>query len=144
MGYTHYWQRSRDFTEVEWDEICDATRKIIRNSPTKICGPLGLYKPQIDGDVMRFNGSADLWHDHEAFQIDRLQTPDEWTFCKTARKPYDVVVAAVLTYLANCWGFDVSSDGDVDDWEAGATLAEQALDRQFYNPLIPSILEGAN
>lgn len=147
MGYTHYWQRSRDFTESEWDEICAATRKIIDTAPFQIsiCGPLGTGKPQVNKDLLRFNGTGKNGLDHETFQIDRLQSPDDWGFCKTARKPYDVVVTAVLTYLANCWNIDVSSDGDVEDWEAGVALAEMALGRQFYNPLIPSMLkEGTN
>jgi hypothetical protein len=51
-------------------------------------------------------------------------------------------VTAILTYLAAKWGFEVSSDGDVDDWTAGVELAGEALGREFPNPLIVEQLVG--
>jgi hypothetical protein len=45
-------------------------------------------------------------------------------------------VVACLTFLSRDYGFEVSSDGDVADWEAGVKLAEDALARDFANPLI--------
>jgi hypothetical protein len=45
-------------------------------------------------------------------------------------------VVACLTFLQADYGFEVSSDGDTEDWAAGVQLAEEALGRQFANPLI--------
>lgn len=47
---------------------------------------------------------------------------------------YDVVVTAALTYLAAEHGFEVSSDGEAEDWEAGRKLATLALGKAFPNP----------
>lgn len=104
---------------------------------------------EITAERIAFNGTDEGDMGHETFIFaDQRSLPYEgadpdrlgWAFCKTARKPYDVVVTAVLTYLAADWGFEVSSDGDVPDWEAGVALAEEALARQFANPLIVEAL----
>ena len=64
--------------------------------------------------------------DHETFSImrvaaDRRGDPDAKTvfgFCKTARKPYDLMVQAVLIlYKHHFPDVQVSSDGQVDDWD---------------------------
>lgn len=161
MGYTHYWGQKRDFTQDEMLKIGEDVRTIIatasgrafpgRDSDTPtgslvIAGGAGERGslPQIDDKTISFNGlGPDL--DHETFMFDAKRSmpydnaPADrlgWAFCKTARKPYDVVVTAVLTYLAADWGFEVSSDGDVPDWDLGVKLAEEALGREFSNPLI--------
>lgn len=145
MGYTHYYTQTRDFTEAEFAQITDALKAIFAAAALKgitiadAHGGRGSL-PDIDPDFVSFNGSCES--SHESCVIERIrQEPYPggelgWSCTKTARKPYDQVVTAVLTYLVNCWDYEVSSDGDVEDWEAGVTLAESALNREFYNPLI--------
>ena len=41
----------------------------------------------------------------------------DWSFCKTARKPYDLLVCACLIATHEILGYDVSSDGDLEDWK---------------------------
>lgn len=65
---------------------------------------------------------------YESFIIERIlkperwQQPDEngflWNFCKTAYRPYDLAVTAVLVAAKHHFGelFHVSSDGDDDLW----------------------------
>ena len=53
--------------------------------------------------------------DHESFFL----TPEttNWNFCKTARKPYDLLVCAVLLSAYNILGYELSSDGGFEDWQ---------------------------
>jgi hypothetical protein len=137
-------------------DICGGIRRIIRYAtgkcfdgaggyhaadPVKICDFDGQGAPKLTKEHIAFNGEAPEL-DHESFYFEAkrsLPYPGGtlgWACCKTARKPYDVVVVACLTFLSRDYGFEVSSDGDVADWEAGVKLAEDALARDFANPLI--------
>lgn len=83
--------------------------------------------PIFSDGIVRFNGIDD--DGHEPFDIPRVmqranwQTPDEYgrlfDFCKTARKPYDTLVCAVLIAFKYHFGDQVavSSDGSWDgEW----------------------------
>ena len=131
MGYTHYWTPTALSVEA-MAKVAAAADAIIGVADPDIAGWDGTGKPELSGERIAFNGRGPD-DDHETFAID-ADCP-EWRFCKTARKPYDVVVTAVLTYLAAEYGFDVSSDGDASDWEAGNKLATLALGKPFPNPL---------
>lgn len=149
MGYTHYWTQTRDLTEQEFGDFVGSARRIIAaaegkptdsanggyTSPVQICNWDGKGKPELTKNKLSLNGNGpDL--DHESFVINRVIDSDAWSFCKTARKPYDVVVVALLIILAQDYGFEVSSDGDVEDWEAGEKLVAEALGKEYPNPLI--------
>jgi hypothetical protein len=159
MGYTHYWTQTRDFDETTMGDIAGAVRRIIKTASgrkvenhytnggevtLKICGYDGTGSPTLSKTEISFNGEGPNL-DHETFYFTaKRELPYEgaeadrmgWRFCKTAHKPYDVVVTACLTFLQADYGFEVSSDGDIDDWDAGVKLAEEALGRSFANPLI--------
>lgn len=64
--------------------------------------------------------------------------PGDWHFecCKTAQKPYDVIVTACLARLAECGPRTVvvHSDGEPADWEAGVKLASIMLGRPIAVP----------
>ena len=73
--------------------------------------------PQIDVDQIRFNGK--LADGHETFLL-LLSEDENFAFCKTARKPYDAEVKAVLDLVEkHCPGWlRINSDGPnpiVDD-----------------------------
>lgn len=85
--------------------------------------------------MVRFNGIDD--DGHETLYIQRVDKPQSWAsdktvvfgFCKTARKPYDVYVTATLL-LAHVYLGDeikISSDGEVEDWQAGVKLLDSKL-----------------
>ena len=141
MGYTHYWERPRNFTPAEFSEVCAAASKILETTSCPVFGHNGKGPPEITSGRVALNGDATRDLEHETFEITRSK-PD-YEFCKTARKPYNVVVTALLTYLSNAWDFRVDSDGDPSDWDAGVALAEQALGRRFYNPMVLESLRGA-
>jgi hypothetical protein len=97
-------------------------------------------KPKFTKEVISFNGVED--DSHETFHIQRTITREpryegdnpRWNFCKTAYKPYDVVVTACLTYLATK-GFEVTSDGGPEDFKAGIELVHRALYLELAVPV---------
>ncbi|MDQ3024402.1 MAG: hypothetical protein M3R04_08485 [bacterium] len=146
MGYTHYWTQTRDFTLEEMGDIAASAWRIIAEADCDVCGPHGDEgtPPMLTKTTVSLNGRDE--HAHETFHFEATrQEPyaggePGWSCCKTACKPYDVVVTACLTFLSVDYGFEVSSDGEVEDWEAGVALAEQALGRKFANPMIVNAL----
>lgn len=151
MGYTHYWNRSADFTTEQWEKICLETLDIIvrhcdrkgivlafeHDSPSEpqpvlFGGPKhGPRPPEVSPDLIRFNG----WkgEGHETFYVTRERAdPDEkesFDFCKTARKPYDLAVCLVLLSMHRHAPdrVKIGSDGD---WET-----DWAEARRVYNSL---------
>ena len=77
---------------------------------------------------IRFNGVGE--DGHETFYL----SPDEsgWGFCKTARKPYDIVVVAILSMLDEYLGdkFEWRSDGDNEDHLTGKRLYQSVIHPQ--------------
>lgn len=132
MGYTHYWQiaavsqHSKRF-KVAVSEMA----KVVRQSPVPLAGPMGTGKPQVSASKIAFNGVTPL--DHETFVF-----PEANGFCKTAQKPYDIVVTACLAIAKDVFGneIEVSSDGNSSDWTAGIALASKVLGRPIANPLV--------
>ena len=148
MGYTHYWTQSCTFNATDWVQIVADVNAILRAAEVTgivfgdASGDAAESVPDMfkdkDGAHIMFNGLAD--ESHETFSINQKHTPLEswqakdrrgWGFCKTARKPYDVAVTACLIYLESGYPahYSVSSDGGVDDWQAGLALARRALPR---------------
>lgn len=85
-----------------------------------------------DKDKICFNGRGDA-DSHETFVINRLRDDDN--FCKTARKPYDIMVCATLMIVRHYIpDFKVSSDGDKDEheWQAAIALCQKVLHYGVY------------
>jgi hypothetical protein len=130
MGYTHYWTQHRDFTPAKWRTITNDVKAIIKlaSRTIQLADDLGEGKPFFDAETIMFNGIGDAGH--ETFAIDRESRG--WSFCKTAEKPYDVVVVACLCYLNSIYSsHEITSDGYRSDWADGLRLAREALPR--YN-----------
>jgi len=141
IGYTHYTYRNKAFTQDQWEKICLETLDIIvkhcdrkkitlaweydspsERQPTLFGGAKwGPKPPQVDNDVIRFNG----WKEkgHETFMVTRelgghkTESGELFDFCKTARKPYDMAVMLVLLSMRRHApdSVRISSDGDWDD-----------------------------
>jgi hypothetical protein len=132
MGYTHYWTPTRPLTSTSFARIKAAAEEIvaIAQSELKIAladghGNTGT-KPdfgQVHDSAFSLNGLGD--EAHETFYIDG--DVRGFTFCKTACKPYDVVVTAILClcdfYTEGTFG--VESDGCRPDWKDGLKLARR-------------------
>lgn len=119
MGYTHYWDHD-NFTDSEWDQVKTLAPKIIAASDVPVqfeCDDDAPYA--LDDEVLRFNGVDD--DGHETFYFNRYGT--DFRFCKTAMKPYDEIVVAMLIMMTHIKpSFSWSSDGDSEDHEDGQDL----------------------
>jgi len=131
MGYTHYFPQDRSITDLEWSNIMAASEYLIANSDVPVLNDLNgdgdFVIPMISTTEIRFNGIGD--DSHETFLITKDKLPD-YNFCKTAYKPYDVIVVAALliaSHYTDTTGWDVNSDGDKKDWADGFALAKTAI-----------------
>jgi hypothetical protein len=139
MGYTHYWEfripkrtESRK-TENLYQKAVLECSKIVKTYYAVNGGlsgftahtPLGAY------GGLKVNGKGEDGHEDFTLREYFKQNleGDTFNFCKTAQKPYDVVVVACLIVLKARLGkhFEVSSDGYSDDWEEGLKLAQRVL-----------------
>ncbi len=151
MGYTHYWTYNPN--EIEDTEklrrtfrvavsIIEKAHKMIKKDkfihkgqaggyydkrPCIIRGGLGEGKPMINESEVWFNGDAKTGTDHETFGIRWYPSGgEERGFCKTARKPYDILVCVSLLAFKHAFDnpvvFTFSSDGDNAEWEEAKDL----------------------
>jgi hypothetical protein len=135
MGYTHYWRQTKDLTEDEWDNVRQVAKTILKDNHGVILDnePTDSQNLSITYDSILFNGRGD--DSHETFYLTRKQRPkydyesDEefakgaFEFCKTAQKPYDKYVVAMLIAITQITdSITVSSDGDQSDWLEGMQL----------------------
>lgn len=120
MGYTHYHsEMKRPLNKGEVGVI----KKIIKASKVKIVGGMGEEgtKPIVEYGVIKLNGLGD--DSHETLWINT----GKGDFCKTNRKPYDVVVVAILHYLSQQGVLTWSSDGKEEDHFDGMRLVKSVV-----------------
>jgi len=135
MGYTHYFTQHKAATIGQWARIQDDFKKVAEH---KDCPHIWgadyedeASAPVIDGKEILFNGG------HETMHVTRKPGPQNpwekgekgtFNFCKTARKPYDSAVVALLVIMAHhapeAW--EIGSDGETDEWQEGLELAQRA------------------
>lgn len=149
MGYTHYFTRDKRNVGSAWmfGRLALDAKKIIEQAKSEgieICGALGTGEPEFTEAFFRFNGTEVGGLDHETFAWEALPEQPEWQtkhfakgdkkndifdFCKTAYKPYDAVVTAVLIRAKEIYGtlVDISSDGHWQEWQAGRDLYERVF-----------------
>ena len=163
MGYTHYWRQQRDFTDTEWQELTRLTKLITASGGRDIT----LSEFNINNEEIRFNGKGE--EGHETFLItkkkrdlydyekqDSIQDAymhhksggGVFNFCKTAHKPYDKYVVAVLCALYNLSDAppqsnrsahpmsEITSDGNTKDWTEGLFHAVRSTrQEEMYCPI---------
>lgn len=121
MGYTHYWAIKEAPTLDEWGAVLSAKDDITQYVITNYDIPV---EDNSTTGYIHLNGvGADSC---ETFFLE----PEikEFDFCKTRGLPYDEIVVAILIAASHVLGakFDVSSDGNPDDWQDGLKLAQLA------------------
>lgn len=135
MGYTHYWKAQDDVDDAAYTAALKDIAKIVKSKAKILAGPFGEKGtlPKTTGGIA-FNGIED--DSHETFDLPASAGQlEDFSFCKTARKPYDIVVVAALTRLAEVPGISISSDGNAAEWKNGVSLAEKVLGKKFKNPM---------
>ncbi|OXV08650.1 hypothetical protein Egran_03587 [Elaphomyces granulatus] len=116
MGYTHYWGNKDPSPEDEqvwkdfWPQLVSDAAIIIDRAGVPIQRDYEDTRPPLLSvqEGIYLNGVG--FDGYETFAMD---PSGSWGFCKTAHKPYDVVVAAILLRASVLMGkaFYVSSDG---------------------------------
>ena len=144
MGYTHYYRIPVKMEEAKFSEFVADAEKIIKQAEKngiKLADGFGEEKGKyiLTDDLVSFNGLGS--DSHETCYIERAEKDpriDEnglvFKFCKTARKPYDDVVVAVLATLKHHFPkVKLSSDGRSDkiNFKIGEKLVEQALGKEY-------------
>lgn len=143
MGYTHYWTPvayAPAEKKARFDKFFEICKKLYDNLPDEIqiAGGMGEDDPLIGqyfvernrvlpvgqstpewvevnhGRCIWFNGTSKNGEDHETFSI--FEDEIEWSFCKTARKPYDLFVCACLIAARLVLDYKISSDGREAEW----------------------------
>ena len=138
MGYTHYWRQPE---AVDADKFAAFTKKvamIIRvadDAGIPLGDVMGQGSPDLSATMVSFNGFAQFGY--ESFV---LENGEEFSFCKTAQRPYDAVVTATLICLKKEFGnaYQVSSDGSWDEWIEGRnlyaeTFGEEAQESEVFS-----------
>ncbi|SMR58624.1 unnamed protein product [Zymoseptoria tritici ST99CH_1E4] len=125
MGYTHYWRIS---SATDWQKTWPLDARLIIEAADV---PLTKYgtksgregEPEISDQAIYLNGD---YKSHESFILEPETT--KFSFCKTARKQYDIVVSSILLRASQLAGtaISVSSDGTWDrDWKPAQRLVKE-------------------
>jgi hypothetical protein len=152
MGYTHYYTQKELMTDKEIENIVTLSKHIIKDLPVYSESSGGYYSDrelkigadgENEGGTMVTNthiclngyGPEDEDLGHETFYMGFNDLGFE--FCKTARKPYDYVVQAILAICHTVAPdkFDISSDGDSGEWQWSIDTASAILGIQLVNPI---------
>jgi hypothetical protein len=146
MGYTHYFTQKRDFSDEEWDEICNIVKKVLDSDLCPIRFECDSEEPPlVDNSQIRFNGIEG--DGHETFRITH-EMPEEMPFigtfrcCKTARKGYDLIVCLALLAVHNVApdAVEISSDGEWDgEWDDSKAIYQTMFSVESTCPWIPPV-----
>lgn len=120
MGYTHYFKQKKVPTQDQWAAITNGFQRLqivaLLTKAFPIQREANLQSPpEITDEHIVFNGIGD--DAHETMEL--LREYAAYHFCKTAHKPYDRAVIALLILVhrcaPGCW--NIHSDGDPNDWQ---------------------------
>jgi hypothetical protein len=134
MGYTHYWRMTSPLKLSKTQE--DLIGHILLDHDDIL-----EVDEEAEKNVLSLNGIGD--NSHETFWIERGKA-EEFSFCKTARKPYDLPVCKLLLVLALSKGFTFSSDGDIldgeENWrEAMAWFIARGYEDTLKKKILPAL-----
>jgi len=137
MGYTHYLYTALELDKEKFKAVVQDFKKILPNFE-HLLGQYGggVGKPIITNSEIGFNGIGE--NSHETFVVTRRNKKQSFqgdgedkafSFCKTARKPYDIAVTSCLVIVKHHFGDEVkvSSDGDYIEWDDAMTLCQKTL-----------------
>lgn len=117
MGFTHYWGdlELAKYPEGLISTFNQAYQDFLRVWVTIEEKHLNLFSTffKMDDDEDLFNEHFHEYSTGASWQPLLFSSDPGWTFCKTARKSYDVAVVLTLHLASVMTGKDYSSDGDV-------------------------------
>lgn len=142
MGYTHYFPH-KTVTQEVWDKImqdCIHLRRaaLPKNIEIGYWDGTGTISGEFGTNRIAFNGVGS--DSHESFVLNR-EAQEDFSFCKTARKPYDLLVCAcLLAYKFHSpKTIKISSDGDREDWQPACDFVTQVFGPSY---MVKLELEG--
>jgi len=152
MGYTHYWYRKPELNTAEqYGRLALDAKLLLDEAKSR-----GLLVADWSGETLdgyefnegRFAFNGYRAESHESFiwqaipTIDRQYEGETFDFCKTAHKPYDQLVTAVLLRAKYHYGDAVrlASDGFLDNWILGVNLYETVFAEAIPNSEIVSLV----
>jgi hypothetical protein len=101
-------------------------------SKVKLAGGNGTGLARLGTGDWCFNGEGDAGA-YETFHVRRGATKNARSFCKTAHRPYDILVCCALIILHHYMPeFKVSSDGGPEEWEPAVSLCQRVLGYGVY------------
>ena len=115
MGYTHYWTlkcSSSEENKKKFKKAVTLLKKCLKEVQVPLAGGNGTGKPVFKDNYICFNGVGE-----DSYETCYIGFDDGFNFCKTVRKPYDVVVCLALLCFKIAFGddFEYSSDGNEED-----------------------------
>ena len=143
MGYTHYYTIQDITKPLRTSEIAQDIQSIILASEVPIGDGNGIQdsQPVLEHDLVQLNGIGDDAYETLCYPPDfewnqEVHRPgsEGFAFCKTARKPYDVVVCAALLAIKHHQGdnVEICSDGEFDnEWQPAYRLYRRATRREL-------------
>lgn len=128
MGYTHSWTYNKSNNDEE--QFAKAVKEIkkllaaqeLKNIP--LCGADNAV-PILEDDEVFLNGVGDEGHEDFYINVNK----HERSFCKTARKPYDLaVMLCLIAFANNLKDFTFRSNGDYDEeWLPAREIYEREI-----------------
>ena len=163
MGYTHYFERFElTHNQKTWTKFSKDVKQLSKKLDFQITGSDGDIEtePVFNKDEISFNGVGE--ESHETFIIVRdmsiILTAEgrhseykkkQWekdekifSFCKTARKPYDLFVTAVLILYKYYFKEKVHISGDGGD--KGFEAGERFIRENYLLKAFPSLNRTKN
>lgn len=100
-----------------------------------LAGGDGAGKPEFTEDLIMFNGDATTGMEHETFEIERVcenacigEKGLVFKFCKTNRKPFDLMVKISMLRLKYYFPVsEISCDGGAADWKEAKIIYKKAF-----------------
>lgn len=157
MGYTHYWYRKEGPGSRQlFQQLGTDAKRIIAVAESRgirLGNWGGEESPEFNERRFSFNGYGEEAHETFSWDDDAdmkawqkqagFEDDDVFYCCKTAYKPYDAVVTAILIRAKELYGeaVRVSSDGAWPDWADGRNLYEAVFG---YEPTCPFNAVGSS
>ena len=144
MEFTQYFEDTQDIPMNDWNKITEATKELveiqINNGIPIVNGYGGIgTSPEINDNFISLNGEGE--DSHESFYISR-EDNESFCFCKTAQKPYNTLVVAILTIVSDLGYTEFSSDGDDENLEEGRKLGREIFSKQQTVSDIPAVINN--
>lgn len=137
MGYTHYFQQKKPVNDEQWAAFqhdAEILLNYIKKETDIVLESNDDNGILINDQRVNLNGDSSCDLDHETFYLEKDYR--DFNFCKTARKPYDLVVCALLLLAHKHMPqhHDIGSDGSLAEWKEAMRLNAKLFNDAYHLP----------